>query len=611
MTVELAIALVLAFAVLMASARILWRARRSTVGDRPSAWRIVVLLLAQVIGTALLYSVLFPPAVRMEAGTLVVATADADRAPRTGLSPGEQLVAMPEAPTLHDAERMPDLATALRRHPATTRIRVTGTGLTARDRPAAAGRALDFLPAPLPRGLVALESPPHVQAGRRFEVGGRAEGLPGGSVELLDPGNTVVARAIPGPDGRFRLAGTARSAGPTVWRLQLRDKDKLRIEDTALPLVVDPGAALRVLVLAGAPNPELKYLRRWATNAGLTLDTRISLGAGMQIGDAPVAFDAASLRRFDLVVLDQRAWQSLGTARRAALDQAVRDGLGLLLRLPAALTGPDRSSLRQLGFTATPVEATREVLLPATPTGVGGQTGNDGEALPTLTRAPLRVSAVDGSPLLPDASGTPLATWRARGAGRIGVATFDGSFRLVLAGHGERHGELWSTLFSTLARARGVPAPTIEGDPRAGHRVVLCGVRDRAEVDTPDGRTVAVVTDPASGARACAGFWPRLPGWHVLRTPDPAQAGGERQAPFHVRSTAEATGLQAAAVREATLRLAAIGTPAKAGVSSVSGPRWPWFLAWVIFSAALWWFERSRAGMPREAYGHGPTDPSR
>jgi hypothetical protein len=607
MTVGLAIALALAFAVLAASMRVVWRARRSAPDDTPRAWRVVVLLLAQAAGAALLYCVLFPPATRTEAGTLVVATARADLVSRTGLSPGEHLVAMPEAPALRGAERMPDLATALRRYPATTRIRVIGTGLAARDRPAAAGRALDFVPAPLPRGLVALWSPRHVQAGRRFEVGGRVEGLPGGSAELLDPANTVVARARIGADGRFRLAGMARSAGPALWQLRLRDKDKLRIEDSVLPLVVDPGAALRVLMLAGAPNPELKYLRRWATDAGLSLDTRISLGAGMQIGDAPVGFDAASLDKFDLVVLDQRAWQALGAARRVALDQAVRDGLGLLLRLPGALAGPDRAALRQLGFTATPVGATRDVRLPPASTDVGDQAASNGEPLPALTRAPQRIDAVDGSPLLTDASGLPLATWRARGAGRIGVATFDGSFRLLLAGHGDRYGELWGDLFSTLARARGMPAPTIEGDPRAGQRVVLCGLRDRAEVDAPDGHTVAVAIDPASGTGACAGFWPRLPGWHLLRTPDPAQAGGERRAPFHVRAMAEATGLQAAAVREATQRLAVAGTPAKAGVASASGPRWPWFLAWLLLSAALWWFERSRAGMTHRATGDIPS----
>ncbi|WP_417474189.1 carboxypeptidase regulatory-like domain-containing protein [Luteimonas mephitis] len=606
MTAEVATALALAFTVLAASVRAVWRARHASVDVRPRAWRVIVLLLAQAASAALLYCVLFPPAMHTQAGTLVVATARADQASTAGLSPGERMVALPEAPALRGAERMPDLAAALRRYPATTRIRVLGAGLVARDQPAAQGRALDFVPAPLPRGLVALWPPQQVQAGRRFEVGGRAEGLPGGSAELLDPGNAVVARASIAADGRFRLAGTTRGAGPATWRLQLRDSDKRRVEDTTLPLVVEPGATLRVLVLAGAPNPELKYLRRWATDAGLSLDTRISLGAGMQIGDAPVAFDAASLGKFDLVVLDQRAWQSLGAARRAALDLAIRDGLGLLLRLSTVPDGADRSALLQLGFTATPAGSAREVRLPAALTGVGDETGNDGKALPTLTRAPLRIGAIDASPLVPDASGTPLASWRARGAGRIGIATFDDSFRLVLAGHGDRHGELWGTLFSTLARARGTPAPTVEGDAYAGQRVVLCGQRGRAGVDTPDGRSVAVLIDPASGPGGCAAFWPRQPGWYVLRTSPPAQPGDEHRLSFHVRAAGDVPGLQAAALREQTQSLAAASAPATAGVAATPGPRWPWFLAWLLSSAALWWFERSRAGI-----GHAVTAASR
>jgi hypothetical protein len=600
MNLAAAIAWGFAVVVVVASARLLWRDSRNEARDRPRAWRTIVLLVAQAASAVLLYCALFPPEEDGEAGTLVVLTAAADRAQWTNRPPGVHLVAMPEAPILHEAERMPDLANALRRYPATTRLRVVGAGLVARDREAAQGHALDFMPAPLPRGLVALWPPRRVQAGRPFEVGGLVEGLQGGSVELLDPGNAVVARATIGAEGRFRLAGTARDAGLATWRLRLRDKDKARIEDTALPLATEAGAPLRVLLLAGAPNPELKYLRRWATDAGLRIETRISLGAGMQIGDAPAAFDAASLGKLDLVVLDQRSWQALGAARRATLDAAVRDGLGLLLRLPDALSGNDRTALRRLGFVAT-AGAAGEARLPAAPS-VTGDT--DGDAAPSLTRAPLRIDAIDGSALLGDAKGTPLASWRARGAGRIGIATFDDSFRLVLAGHADRHGALWSSLFSILARAGAASDPAVAGDPRAGERITLCGLHDRASVDAPDGRRTTLLIDPASGRGACAGFWPRLPGWHVLREPAPAQAGSERRVPFHVRAATDAPGLRAAGLREATQRLAAAdatATTKKATTASVPGPRWPWFLAWLLLASALWWFERSRAGTSTNA----------
>ena len=91
------------------------------------------------------------------------------------------------------------------------------------------------------------------------------------------------------------------------------------------------GAALALLLLAGAPGPEVKYLRRWATDADFDVTSRISVGGGVLLGDAPISIDTATLRRFDAVLIDDRSWAGLGGQRNALLA-AVRDGLGLILR---------------------------------------------------------------------------------------------------------------------------------------------------------------------------------------------------------------------------------------------------------------------------------------
>ena len=52
-------------------------------------------------------------------------------------------------------------------------------------------------------------------------------------------------------------------------------------------------------VLGGAPNAELKYLRRWASDSGAALRTRIGTGARMTLGDALPALDAAALGTVD------------------------------------------------------------------------------------------------------------------------------------------------------------------------------------------------------------------------------------------------------------------------------------------------------------------------
>lgn len=584
-----AVAWVLGAAVLLASARLLWRGRRA--GARPRPWRTVALLAAQAAAAALLYLALFPPQVPVPAGAMTVLTADAARVPEVPAAVARaRVVALPESGApggrWAGAERVPDLASALRRHRGIHTLHVVGAGLPARDREAARGLALRFHPAPLPRGLVELQAPAGVAAGRRFAVHGRVHALAGGSVELLDPAGDRIDRVAADGDGGFLLHGQARSAGPADFTLQLRDGRGRVVERVALPLQVLPARPLRARVLAGAPDPELKFLRRWALDAGIVLQTRIALGAGMRIGSRPAVGDTASLDGLDLLVVDERSWRALGPSRRRAVLDAVERGLGLLLRVSAAAGAADREALQALGFAARP-DTRRELRL-----GAGFvRAGDAADALPPLTASPLRVSADDGVVALAAGDGRALAVWRARGRGRIGVAAFDDSFRLVLAGRGDAHGEVWSRLATVLARPlAGRDEPVLQ-PAVPGERSVLCGLGAEPQVRTPLGRTVRLHVDPRTGAARCAGFWATASGWHLL-------AEGGRRTPFFVPDSTGAPALRASALQAGTRALATARPDAGArGQASTAGPRWPWFLAWLAVATALWWLERSRLGL--------------
>jgi hypothetical protein len=587
-----AIAWLLALAVLLASARMLWRWRSPGAPTRPQAWRAVFLLVAQAGSAALLYFTVFPPSRPTAAGTLTVLTARAADAAATleDATPRGLVIALPEAAPVGarwiGAERVPDLATALRRYPAMRTVHVVGAGLVPRDRPAARTLDLRFHPAPLPRGIAELALPQDVAAGRAFRIGGRVQGMASGQVELLDPARRRVARSDLSEGGGFDLHASTRTPGLAIFTLRVRDAGGRVLETASVPLQVSPARRLRALALAGAPEAELKFLRRWALDAGIDLDTRIELGAGLRIASARTALDAASLDRLDLLLVDERSWRGLGAGQRATVLGAVDSGLGLLLRVSAGATAGDRAALRALGFSAnaTPV---REVRL-----GAGFVRAGDAvDALPPILRSPLQPVAADGVVALADAAGTPLATWRARGRGRVGVAGFDDTWRLVLAGRSDAHGEVWSRLATVLARAQPrEPAPQIEAAP-PGERTVLCAVPAGAVVVGPDGAQTALLADPRTGARACAGFWAKQPGWHALRA-------GEREWPFHLPMPTQWPAKQALALRDATLALAgeARATPSAATVRR-PGPRWPWFAGWLLLTAALWWLERSRQGL--------------
>lgn len=596
MTLEHAIAVLLALAVTIASLRVLFGAYRSDAGARPRAWRIIALLSLQAIGAGLLYFILLPPSRPVEAGTMVVLTARADHAGAVRMRSGEHLVALPEAGAIGDAERMPDLATALRRNPGTMHLRITGAGLTARDREAVQGRALAFAPAPLPRGIIELWSPDRVRAGAGLRVHGRVSGVAKGTVELLDPAGRRVDRVTLDQDGRFALTGEARSAGPFEFRVHVRDADGAMVEEANLPLLASAAAPRRVLLMSGAPSPELKYLRRWAADAGLSPHAEIALGGGLRTGDAPVSFDAATLAGFDLVILDERAWQSLGAAQYDELRAAVRDGLGVLLRITGPLSAQGRARLRRFGLTADAAKVPETVRLAAPRQNVADSNGDDDRGnreaatdVPPLTRRALRVDAIDASPLLRDADGSALAVWRAEGRGRVAVLLLANTFRLVLAGHEDRHARLWSDATGVLMRARGGREPTLQGEARQGQRVVLCDVATGSTVEAPNGTRTQLLADPISGAARCAGFWPMSAGWHRIRNGDDAW-------PFHVAARTALTGVQARELRDATAALVRTPGTSPSSTSSAPGRRWPWFLAWLVVSASLWWLERSRYG---------------
>ena len=582
MTPSMLVLWLLALALLLSGVRLAWRVRGGLLTRGHAAIRF----LGQAGVAALLWFALFPPPVTAPATTLVVLTPGTGDPPAP--VPGEIRVALPGAGIEAGAERVPDLATALRRLAGAPALRVAGHGLAARDRDAAAGLPLDFEPTPLPDGLQSLHAPTTAMQGRSFVVRGRVQGLSGGRLELLGPAGETLASAQPDESGDFALAGLAGPAGPTPFTLRWLDAQDVLVGEEALRVVVEAPASPRLLVLAGGPGPELKYLRRWAVDAGLDLHTVIDVGGGVQLGDRPLPVNAATLSGFDLVLLDERAWRQLGAAGRSRLREAVREGLGVLLRITGPLAADDIAALRDWGLVLEPFDGVRSLRWPGAALADGAAqeaaaAANNPE--PVLSRRPLRLSARQGRVLARAPDGEALVAWRNEGRGRVGATVLSDSYRLWLSGRRAAHGQLWADTVQTLARAEGKdPAPA----PAAawlGERTILCGLSEGDGVTSPGGAQVELVIDPASGAAACAGYWPAEAGVHQLRR-------GDSTLPLLVRDPAAYPAMVAAERQAATKALAAQSPTTEATPHEQPGPRWPWWLAWLLVSGALWLYER-------------------
>lgn len=543
------------------------------------AWRVGL----QLVAATLLWFCLEPPLAlqRRVAGALVVLTPGATPAQQQKRSFGADVVALPGVDAPIGVERVPDLATALRRHPGSAQLEVIGGGLPLRDRDAARGLVSRFDAAPLPPGVVALNIPSVVLAGHRWRLDGRIEGATQGRVELRSPDGAVVADAHLDDSGRFALSAQAKQPGEALFSLRALDRDGARVDDIGVPVATRAGEPTKVILLAGAPDADLKYLRRWAIDAGITIDSRIALSEGVALREGSASPAPDALRASDLAIVDERAWATLGATDKAALIAAVRAGMGLLIRITGPVPAAVAADWAALGYTVQGEEAAPVVELKAALALDPG--------VPPLTRRPIRVDAPDAASMLRADDGSAVALWRNAGSGRIGLWWLADSFRLTLAGDGAAFGSLWSDVFATLARSRGAPSVVAPTDARVDQRSVLCDIASDASVQPPQGETVSLRIDPATGARSCAGFWPRAAGWHVLRS-------GDARTAFYVRASDEAVPLALGEDARATAALVGTSTLADSTTTSRAIPmsRWSFFLAWLGATALLWWIERRR-----------------
>jgi hypothetical protein len=365
---------------------------------------------------------------------------------------------------------------------------------------------------------------------------------------------------------------------------------------------------LRALLI-GAPSPEAKYLRRWAEDSGIELQSRLEAGGGVYLGGDSVRIDAASLRKVDLVIIDDSALAGLGGDGRAALAQAVSGGLGVVVRMTAPATAGARAMWRGLGLSVEGGSDVATVALPSLAPDADALADRRGpgsadvpedvntieDPAPDLGRFAVRTGA-QVVPAVTDADGGMVSGWQQRGQGRIALWTVANSFALVLNGQADRYEQWWSQTLSAVSRPDSLFRPVVPALVQAGERIAICGLDASARVIAPDQKEVPLAIDPAAGAQGCAAYWPPQPGVHTI-----VQTAGDSQQSFAFLVLPEtAIGpIRARETGEATVRWAAQqDAPAARAAPERRGPAWPWFLGWLLLSGALWWGERRLRANP-------------
>jgi hypothetical protein len=397
---------------------------------------------------------------------------------------------------------------------------------------AAARRAPLYAAVPARAATVKAQAPARPLSGRAAAVGFRVSAAPGDSVWVRLADETGVLDSLRvRVDASGRYAGAFRVRPPRPgwreWRVTAGDAA------ARTGAWVDSAGAPRVIVRAGFPHWESKFIVRALEESGATVETAYDLGRGQLVSAGGSSLSAERLARADAVVVLHGAPMRDGE-RRMLLDWAAARGGGVLLAggQPAAGAGA-------FALAGGPMRA-RSV---------------DGPALtwslpPELSPLPadrVRSGAVTFGGARPGAAmaaSTPdggVLALRPLGRGRAASLALTETWRWRMeAGRVREHREFWRALMDWLASAPRDPVTLVVPEPvgPAGARrdVVVYAAGDAGSrlppllVTRPGRRTdtLALTADPSRAGVLRGAFLPADTGLYTFAFAGRAPSGAYR-----------------------------------------------------------------------------------
>ena len=338
-------------------------------------------------------------------------------------------------------------------------------------------------PGPSPRGIVAVDWERRLTKGEGLQVQGKWDGQP---AKLLLMGLGGVMDSVV-TDGDFRLGTVPAQTGRAVYQLvAISGTDTLERED--IPVQVETGKPLKVLILAAAPDFENTFFVNWLASDGQQVANRTAVSRNNYQSSfanmSPRSLDVLTPRLldgFDVVVADASAIPAAGSPGLAVLRRQVEEkGLGLIIRMDSV-----------------------------GPAGVGVGWGRLG----------LRIFARDSSK-------RAAVTGSMYGAGKVVFTTLNATYVRMMTGQRQAYAAYWSGILRRVSR-EAEPGEEWQLQPvlpRVGEPVAvvvqtgaaapqgLIGEEDSVPVN------VYLAQEEMLPFRWRGTYWPTAAGWQVMRT---------------------------------------------------------------------------------------------
>lgn len=373
-------------------------------------------------------------------------------------------------------------------------------------------KKFQFIGSPKPLGIVQLNLQDVYKVNQTGIINGIVNTVGKATLTLLGPGGREDSILIKKKEtSAFSLKFKPKHPGLYTYLLQYKDKSGILTEQ--VPIVVATEQKLSILVFQKFPSFEVRQLKNFLAENGHQLALRYQVSKNnyrVEFANTPSIrtspLTTSVLQSFDLVIADSDGLESLSASEKNTLEDAVHNGLGLLILSNKA---NERDNLRERFLPMAMKRALKDTVyinLSAKP-----------YILPVL---PLQV--IETSSLYPvtKKGDRILSAYSYNGFGKTGLQLLQETYRVALEGNFDGYAALWSPLIEKTAREKKAavkinlhtPFPVYQDEPLS-----VEFISDDESLWAMNDREPLALMEHVSIDNLWLGkLWAGQPGWHNL-----------------------------------------------------------------------------------------------
>ena len=346
-------------------------------------------------------------------------------------------------------------------------------------------------------------------------------------LSLLDPvGQTVETVRLKASE-RFTLNFPAKSIGQWVYRLQLSKPNNINLlADEPIAFTVAKPAPLRILIKQSAPSFETRQLKNWAAAFGnqISVLTQISQNkdirqnlnlSALTLQQTTSPFSGQVLADFDWLLIDGRALLTLTISQMAALQSAIRKGLGVYIIADNELVNawPVPSLDWLFGMNIQPLDVANYSAIP------NWENSKIEQAMPLVKAT---ITSANGLSLVQNNNAQILVSRSKIGLGQVAISLINSTYGWQTSGLTSQYSHYWQSVISALARPKQTPywlnakpdaLPLVNQDVR---KCLLGATDSGVATHTQNQQPLVLSRDLLQAEQRCLTIWPTNEGWHKL-----------------------------------------------------------------------------------------------